>query len=244
MNRHLKVRHHKVWEALKNGGLNAGCSSSQQQGLINAFFQPMPKEKTQEEIKAELINAVTNFVIKKSMPFSIVAHPSFRNMFCPFHKEAAIITNISADRVRDEVLKCGNLARRATELEVARHRRGSWTNDHWTGSDGLTYSTTTFHYIKNWRLRSIVIDFKVFHGTTSGEAIFNNHTQVLKQYTVKENIVIGITDTTASMGVLGQFLRTSGMEHAYCTDHNLQCNAILAFKGKPNDLCCYPTPLF
>jgi len=83
-------------------------------------------------------------------------------------------------------------------LEVARHR-GSWTNDHWTGSDGLTYSTTTFHYIKNWRLRSIVIDFKVFHGTTSGEAIFNDQTQVLKQYTVKENIVIGITDTTASM---------------------------------------------
>ena len=200
MNRHLKYKHHEVWEALKNGE-SLSASSSSQQGLINAFFQPKPKEKTLEEIKAELINAVTNFIIEKSMPFSIVAHPSFRNMFRPFHKDAAKITNISADRVRDEVLKRGKLARRATELEVARHK-GSWTNDHWTGNDGSTYSTTTFHHINNWRLRSIVIDFKVFHGTTTGEAIFNDQTQVLKRYTVKENIVIGITDTTASIGVV------------------------------------------
>jgi len=152
-------------------------------------------------------------------------------MFRPFHKDAHLITSISADRVREEIFKLGSLAKKATTIEVAAHK-GSWTNDHWTGKDDATYSTTTFHYIKNWKLCNIVVDFKVFKGTTTGEAIYNDQVQVLEACTAKENIVIGVTDTTASMGVLGQFLRTNNMHHAYCTDHNLQCNAVLAFQGK------------
>jgi hypothetical protein len=56
------------------------------------------------------------------------------------------------------------------------------------------------------------------------------------EYTKKENIVIGITNTTGSMGVLRQHQRNNGMEHGYCTDHNLHCNAILAFAAE------YQTP--
>ena len=63
--------------------------------------------------------------------------------------------------------------------------------------------TTTFHYIKQWSLCNIIVDFKVFHGTTSGEAIYKDQAAMLVEYRTKENIVIGITDTTGSMGVLG-----------------------------------------
>jgi hypothetical protein len=89
--------------------------------------------------------------------------------------------------------------------------------DHWTGCDDATYTTTTCHYIKNWEMRSIIVDFKVFHGTTSGEAIYIDQAQVLAGYTTKCNLVIGITYTTGSMGVLGKHLCDNGMEHAYCT---------------------------
>jgi hypothetical protein len=58
--------------------------------------------------------------------------------------------------------------------------------------------------------------------------------QVLAGYTTKYSIVIGITDTTCSMGVLGPFLQDNEMLHAYCTDHNLNCNAVLAFNGEYN----------
>jgi hypothetical protein len=83
-----------------------------------------------------------------------------------------------------------------------------------------------------------MVDFKVFHGTTSSEAIHNNQVNVLKKFTTMENIVIGITDTMSSMGVLGQFLCNKGMQHAYSTDHNLQCNATLTFSGK--SICNLP----
>ena len=190
----------------------------------------LTKVRTPATIKAELINAITNWVVAKCMPFTVVESPEFRAMFRPFHQKADEITTISADRVREEIFKLGSLAKEATAIEVDVNK-GSWTSDHWTGRDGFTYTTTTFHHVKNWQIKSIMIDFKVFHGTTTGKAIYNDQLKVLQDYTTKENLVIGITDTTASMGVLGQYLQKNGMQHAYCTDHNLQCNAILAFQG-------------
>lgn len=230
LTKHLKHKHLVEWEAL-NERKASSFSSSMVQPSVGDVFPRKFKEKTPDEIKVELIHASTNFVIANCMPFIIVENPAFRNLFRPFHKDADKITNISATRVRDEVFNLGALAKRATRMEVALYK-GSWTTDHWTGKDDATYTTTTFHYIKKWRLRSIIVDFKVFHGTTTGEAIYNDQMQVLTEYTTKANIVIGITDTTSSMGVLGQYLHSNGMQHAYCTDHNLQCNAVLAFHGK------------
>ena len=111
-------------------------------------------------------------------------------------------------------------------------RKGLWTTNHWMGCNDATYTTTTFHYIKNWSLCNIIVDFKIFHCMTSGKAIYYDQAQVLAGYTTKCNLVIGIMDTTGSMGVLGHHLRNNGMQHAYCTDHNLHCNAVLAFNGE------------
>lgn len=227
MNKHLSSKHRTKWDEV----MNPNPIKSGTQMCMDVLFPKKIKEKTTEELREEFTNAATNFVIENCMPFTIVASKAFRNLFIPFHKNADQITKISANRVREAIFERGALAKKATLMEVSRFK-GSWTCDHWTGKDGATYTTTTFHYIKNWSLRSIVVDFKVFHGTTSGEAIYNDQVKVLEEYTTVENIVIGITDTTSSMGVLGQFLRLRGMQHAYCTDHNLQCNAVLAFNGK------------
>lgn len=234
MRKHLKAMHRDEWEAANDQSIAASCSGkSSTQLSVSDIFVKKEKEKTVEELKQELINRATNFIIEKCLPFTIVDSKSFRLMFQPFHKDWHKITSISANTVREAIFERGALAKKATMLEAV-FFVGSWTCDHWTGNDGATYTTTTFHYIKNWVLYTIIVDFKVFPGTTSGEAIYNNQATVLEQYTTKENIVMGVTDTTASMGVLGKFLRQNGMQHAYCTDHNLQCNAILAFDGELN----------
>jgi hypothetical protein len=152
-------------------------------------------------------------------------------LFRPFHKEADKITDVPPNRVREEIFSLRALAKRATKLEVGA-QKGSWTTNHWTGCNDTTYTTTTFHYIKNWSLRNIIVDFKVFHGTTSGEAIYNDQAQVLVGCTTKCKHVISIMDTTGSMGNLRHHLRDNGMQHAYYTDHNLHCNAVLAFNGE------------
>jgi len=84
-------------------------------------------------------------------------------------------------------------------------------------------------------LKSAVLDFKIFEGSTTGERIYGDVMAVLQKYQgeTEDTIVfdtIGITDTTGNMGKLGNYLRNNGKEHGYCTDHNLHLVAKLAFE--------------
>ena len=59
--------------------------------------------------------------------------------------------------------------------------------------------------------------------------------RVLTKYNGDSTIVfdvIGITDTTGNMGVLGQHCQANGEEHAYCIDHVCHLNAKIAFARK------------
>ena len=236
LTKHLQYKHREEYEKMNERSVVSMRKDTEGTPSVASIFQKKGKDKSVADIKMEYLHAVTNFIIAESHAFTSAASFEFRSLFRPFHKDADKITNVTPHKIREQVFSLGALAKRATKLEAGQ-QRGSWTTDHWTGCDDATYTTTTFHYIKNWEMRSIIVDFKVFHGTTSGEAIYNDQAKVLAGYTTKCNLVIGITDTTGSMGVLGKHLRDNGMEHAYCTDHNLHCNAVLAFNGEHQSSC-------
>jgi hypothetical protein len=108
------------------------------------------------------------------------------------------------------VVEMGDYAMEATKREVHNHSI-AWTSDHWTGADKATYTTVTVHWIddKAWSLRSAVLDFKIFEGSTTGERIYEDVVAVLQKYQgdTEDTIVfdtIGITDTTGNMGKLGK----------------------------------------
>jgi hypothetical protein len=83
-------------------------------------------------------------------------------------------------------------------------------------------------------LKSTVLDFKIFEGSTTGKRIYEDVVAVLQRYQGESEGTIvfdtfGITDTTENMGKLGKYLHDNGKEHGYCTDHNLHLVARLAF---------------
>ena len=124
------------------------------------------------------------------------------------------------------------MAKDAVGLEMENKTGVSWTSDHWTTTKNETITTTSCHYIEKWKLLNAMIDFKVHHGRTTGEEIYQDHVAVTNAYSHRPNFALmGITDTTGSMGTLGSHLRNNDQEHGYCTDHVLHRNAILAFKG-------------
>ena len=102
-----------------------------------------------------------------------VVSPEFRSLFHPFHKEANKITQSIITPSERRIFLLGLLAKKVTKLEVDA-QKGSWTTDQWTGCDDASYMATTFHYIRNWSLCNKFVDFKVFHGTTSGEEIYKD----------------------------------------------------------------------
>jgi hypothetical protein len=128
------------------------------------------------------------------------------------------------------------MVERATQIEMS-GRVMAWTTDHWTGPNGLTYGAVTAHYInEKWELVSVLIDFKVFEGRTTGALIFDDISSVLSKFKPESVLLhtidgddsiheeednkpidsIGITDTTGNMGKLGEYLRDNKQEHGYC----------------------------
>jgi len=172
---------------------------------------------------------------EEGIPFRSFEQPAFRRLFTPLHHESDKIVKLTRHQVKDAVLEMGSYAVEATKREIHNHQI-AWTTDHWTGQDKATYTTVTAHWIddKTWMLKSAVLDFKIFEGSTTGERIYEDVMAVLQKYQgeAEDTIVfdtIGITDTTGNMGKLGKYLRDNGKEHGYCTDHNLHLVAKLAF---------------
>jgi len=201
-------------------------------------FHSKPKEHYMgvQDIKRHFQLAGASWCIDCDQPFSQFEQQSFRNMFLPLNKHADQIVNTSRRAIREKVYDLGRYTEQASYKEIC-GRELAWTTDHWTGPNDETYSDVTGHWISDdWVMNSALLDFKVFKGTTTGEAIYLDIEQVLAKFQGGNTTVvldtIGITDTTGNMGKLGQYCRNNGRRHGYCTDHNFHRNAIKAFKRK------------
>ena len=188
------------------------CSQAANTQAITTLFQPEEKQKhvgTKDE-KAVFKIAVALWIIDKGMPFSMVEEPTFRNMFESINQKASVIVNVDRKSISEVVMMQRRLAEAATQIVMA-GQEVAWTTDHWTVPNYQTYSTVTAHFINsNWNLESCILDLKVFKGTTTGEAIYNDIAQVLHKFQGSNATVIldsiGITDTTGNMGKLGSSL--------------------------------------
>jgi hypothetical protein len=250
---HKKAHHSEEYDAIAKRVNLKNPQSTTRGEVVPTSIRNMPGFVAKLNAKcAKLVyhTAAATLAIEEGIPFRTFEQPSFLQLFTPLNHESSKIINLQLHQVKDAVIEMGDYAMEATKREVHNHKI-AWTTDHWTGADKATYTTVTVHWIdkKAWSLRSAVLDFKIFEGSTSGERIYEDVMAVLQKYQgdTEDTIVldtIGITDTTGNMGKLGKYLRDNGKEHEYCTDHNLHLVALTAF-DREYDLCTpLPTTLF
>ena len=241
MVRHLQYKHFEQYCSMvqKEAAAKEAADNQAKKGteMITAHFRVKDKF-TESEAKQLYLVASSTCAATHGLPLSLFEKPAFRKMFTALSKTAPKIVNIGIKSLRTEILTLGMISNVATHKELV-GKRVSYTSDHWTGPNDETYTTVTAHYIsEDWVMMSVCIDFKVFQGRTTGENIYSDIMAVLTQFVSEGHEpdfvqdTIGITDTTGNMGKLGKFLRDSGHEHAYCTDHVFHLTAILEFSGK------------
>lgn len=232
LKKHLQYKHPDRFEAIL--ATIAPPVSRSRFGNITKHFGRKKKEKTVAELKEEVSQAVASWVIDTgSVALRSVESQSFRQMFYPLNAKAPEIVQIGRHKCREEVTKLGMVARNATCREIVQII-ACLTTDHWTSPADDTWSCITGHYIENWVLRSLIVDFKVWHGRTTGDILADDMAAVVKKHCMLAQFLIAITDTTGNMVTLGRYLRKNyDTEHAFCVDHNIQRNAILAFNGEP-----------
>ena len=112
----------------------------------------------------------------------MVEEKTFRKMFEPLNKKAPEIVNVNHKSICEAVMHHGRLAEEATQIEMEGQEVARST-DHCTGLNDQMYSTVTAHFISaNWSHVLCILDLKVFKGTTTGEAVYNNIAQVLQKF--------------------------------------------------------------
>ena len=240
LSRHLSNHHideYELLEGMKEKTMKdkTDACTNNPGGTILAYYKPKPSEMSLLEMKSLYVTAAASWAVTHGIPWTMFSSPTFRNLFLPLNSKALQIVNVDGPKIRQQVMKLGKYAEEAIECEL-KGKRLAWTSDHWTGPNDETYTTVTAHYMSdNWEMKSACLDFKVFHGSTTGANIYEDIMSVLEKYKGETTMVmdtVGVTDTTGNMGKLGQFLRNNGHEHAYCTDHNFHLNAKLAFERK------------
>lgn len=188
---------------------------------INAI----PKKNVVER-KRDMVEATACWVIEENVPFNMVEKKSFRRMCMTLSKEYQTITS---DQVRNEIKSLGDVCKVAVKKELS-GKYFALTTDHWTSKNNETYGCLTAHYVDNAQLKRCVLHFEVHHGTTTGEALFEQLLDVFKQYDFDLSFVTAVTtDTTGNMNTFGRRLQEKGVVHLYCVDHNLHLTCKLAF---------------
>ena len=97
------------------------------------------------------------------------------------------------------------------------------TADHWTSLDGDHYITVTVHFVKDWTLRSKVLETKAVYDSQTGEAIAAEIDECLTKFAIPLEKVVGLTvDNAANMAVAGRELNVLRIP---CFAHSMNVSA-------------------
>ena len=190
-------------------------------------FKLTPKE----ELAEKYLQAATAWIVEENLPFKTVEKKSFKRMIDTVTTNSPQSAPILTYRdIREEVENLGNLCRDSIKKEL-KGKYFSVTTDHWTSNANENYSCLTAHWIgEEYVMRHAVLGFYLHEGRTRGEDIANLFVQDFERYNFDLSYVVAIvTDTTGNMNTFGQHLRSLGVIHLYCVDHNLHLCAKLAF---------------
>ena len=183
-------------------------------------------KKTAAERQQEILEATACWIVEENIPLNIVEKKSFRRMCKTIDPSAP---TFSQPAIREEIKHLGDICKEAVKKEL-HGRHFCLTTDHWTSMNNETYGALTAHYIIDQDLKRCVLHFEVHHGTTKGDALFENLLNVFQSYEFDVSFITSVTtDTTGNMNTFGRRLEEKGVIHLYCIDHNLHLNAKIAF---------------
>jgi hypothetical protein len=226
---HIKHKQESLYRELNNSSKSSASESTaapsvlpkvKSQPTITSHYH---RDLTLEQRKQCYRGRLAVWTILECMPFTACESASFRAMIeCLNVDGDKICMRGNHIAVRDLVLQFGEMAKMATQLEIQKYK-GAMTSDHWKPKYGTsTFTCSTFHLInEHWKLVTILEDFCIFEGSTSGQRIFDYMKKKMQLSRESPNVFYAVVDTTGNMGRLTQLLREAGIKAAYCTEHSL-----------------------
>jgi hypothetical protein len=141
------------------------AEASSQVSLPDAFR----KGKNRPLLAEDFHDYVAKWVVEEMMPFASVDKKAFRQMFQCIAPSVMIP---SSKTVKSTIMSLYSSTREETKLKLqSLPCKVSYTTDIWTSPAQVPYMAITAHFIEDWKLKSLLLDFVPFTGKHSGQLI-------------------------------------------------------------------------
>ena len=202
--------------------------------IIDSFKKIDAPKFVNREQKREYCHQLTcQWIAADNIPLSVVESDHYRAMM-KAHDPGFQIS--SAKNVGSSIRKTASQMRK--KLSENMLKEACWyavTFDHWTSCAGQNYTGMTCHWMNDeFSLESVALGCFLHEGDGTAENVINKMAWQLVDDCGLDTKKIScfVTDTTGNMNLFGEKCEEIGIPHIYCTDHNLQCTAVLAFKDE------------
>ncbi len=157
----------------------------------------------QLKLPADKINRITgsicNYIIQDLRPFSTIQSPSFRNMLNEMEPKYDPPSRSSLSERIIPAIYAQELVKLTTELGDVKWV--SLTSDGWTSRMTEHYLSITAHYIRDWKLKSKVLQTEAVYSSQTGENVAAEITSCLTKFGILDKITLMTVDNARNMEV-------------------------------------------
>lgn len=131
---------------------------------------------------------LVQWVIMNQQPFTVVEEPSFIEFVHSLHPSALVP---SADTIKRNIYNLYEVnVKKIKDILQMVPGKISFTTDIWTSPSTKSFLSLTAHFIdKEWKLRSVIVDFIQMYGSHTGENIKNTFISGLENLSIEDKVI-------------------------------------------------------
>ena len=147
--------------------------------------------------RQEMTEAVLDMIVDNMLPLSMVESSSFRKLFgiaqpsytLPSGKHLS--QTLLPNRVGDIMRSINDKLSGATDITLA--------IDPWSSQDMRSYIGVTAHFIKDYKLQSVMLSCQCFRGSHTADSIYATYERIMTTYGLHGKVAVIVTDNASNM---------------------------------------------
>lgn len=184
------------------------------------------------------VNKVIDFVIQTKQPFSIVDHPSFRDLLdlCQAAEDPKIIRHFGRKKLTKEVSSRAKSEKEDMINILANQPSVSLALDTWKSTNNHVILIITVHFAgERWRLNELILALRKPKGGQHGQNLARLVIEVLLEYKLQTKVFTVTTDAAKSMSTLCEHLY-QGLKHYEGNEYTYPDNHLFCFTHQLNTI--------
>lgn len=168
--------------------------------------------------KRNIDSLVCNVITENNLPFSFVESNSFRELL---HYSEPNYKPMCRDSVKQIIKQKASVLKAEIKNEMKNCDYLSITTDCWTSINNESYMAITCSYIKDWKIKSPVLETKFLEGRHYADYLAEQLSESVRNWEIENRVVAIVHDNASNIKSIGSMIDKQ-YEDVPCAAHTLQ----------------------